>query len=212
LLRLQSESFVRLIARRGFVVNTFNREDFLDLFWAQATIAAELADRAALRMSKIDMARLQKIQDDHEAAFAAGDVPLVSRLGHEFHRAINLSAQSPRLAQLLGSLTKQLPNRFYAAIEGNLRDAVEYHPQIIDAIVARDPKAASSLMFRHIIAAGEHLISMLERQDVWGDSTALNAPEQSRPSKTKSKTKPKVTAKTAKTRRPGRPRTALSAA
>src|SRR5690349_3250734 len=57
LLLLQSESFVRLLPRRGFVVNGFSREDLFDLFWAQATIGAELAARAAKRMSKSDVER-----------------------------------------------------------------------------------------------------------------------------------------------------------
>ena len=42
LLLLQSEAYVRLIPRRGFVVNSFSRQDLFDLFWAQATLAAEL--------------------------------------------------------------------------------------------------------------------------------------------------------------------------
>lgn len=168
LLLLQSESYVQLLPRRGFIVNSFSKEDLLDLFWAQATIAAELAARAATRMSNDDIERLERLQSDYEAAIAKSDENLVPRLGHEFHRAVNLAADSPRLALMLGNLTKQLPNRFYASIEGQTTDAVKYHPIILDAIKQRDTKAASSLMFRHISAAGQHLVTMLERQGVWG--------------------------------------------
>ena len=118
LLLLQSESFVRLMPRRGFVVNSFGKADLLDLFWAQAIVGAELAARAAQRMSNADFARLQDLHDAHEHAVKANDQELAARLGHQFHRTINLAAESPRLALLLGSLTKQLPNRFYASIEG----------------------------------------------------------------------------------------------
>jgi DNA-binding GntR family transcriptional regulator len=112
LLLLQSESFVRLLPRRGFVVNSFNKGDLRDIFWAQAVIGAELAGRAALTMGKEDHARLQQLIVDHKKAYQAGDADSVARLGHQFHRAINVAADSPRLALLLGSLTKQLPNRF----------------------------------------------------------------------------------------------------
>src|SRR5436853_5163312 len=61
LLLLQSESFVRLLPRRGFVVNSFSKEDLYDLFWAQATVGAELAARAAKRMSKTEFEQLQQI-------------------------------------------------------------------------------------------------------------------------------------------------------
>lgn len=120
LLLLQSESFVRLLPRRGFVVNSFSRGDLRDIFWAQAVLAAELAARAAQKMDKDDYARLQQLIPEHKKAYQAGNEDQVARLGHEFHRAINLAAESPRLALLLGSLTKQLPNRFYASIEGQL--------------------------------------------------------------------------------------------
>lgn len=172
LLLLQSESFVTLIPRRGFVVNAFSKSDILDVFLAQAMIAAELTARAAEKMTKADISRLERIQADHVAAFASGDEQQVARFGHEFHRTINLAAQSPRLALLLGRLTKQLPNRFYASIEGQLEEAVRYHPLIINAIKLRDPKAAGSLMSAHLIRGGEHLVSMLEKQGIWSMSTA----------------------------------------
>jgi DNA-binding GntR family transcriptional regulator len=168
LLLLQSESFVRLIPRRGFVVNSFSRSDLLDLFWAQATLGAELAARAAGKMSKEDFARLQVIQAEHAAEFMSGDQVRVARTGHQFHRAINLAAQAPRLALLLGSLTRQLPNRFYASIEGQLKDAVQYHPIIIEALRVGDAESVRSLMFRHIMGGGEHLVAALERQGMWG--------------------------------------------
>ena len=167
LLLLQSESFVRLMPRRGFVVNSFTKSDLRDLFWAQATIGARLAELAAMRMSKTDFARLQNIHVRHEQAVAHHDREVAARLGHQFHRTINLAAQAPRLALLLGSLTKQLPNRFYASIEGQLEDAVSYHPIIINAIGVQDADGARSQMYRHIENGAEHLIAMLERQGTW---------------------------------------------
>jgi len=168
LLLLQSESFVRLLPRRGFVVNSFNKGDVHDIFWAQAIVAAELAARAAQKMGKEDHARLQQLIADHKKAYQAGDIDSVARLGHQFHRAINTAADSPRLALLLGSLTKQLPNRFYASIEGQLEDTSEYHPIILDAIRVKDSDAVRSLMYRHIMSGGDHLVDSLERAGAWG--------------------------------------------
>lgn len=172
LLLLQSESFVRLIPRRGFVVNSFTRRDLRDLFWAQATVAAELAARAATRMDEADFERLQAIHQQHEQAVRNQEQDLAARLGHQFHRTVNLAAQSPRLALLLGSLTRQLPNRFYASIEGRLEDAISYHPIIMDALRVQDAGSARSLMHRHIVAGAELLIAMLERQGTWAEATA----------------------------------------
>ncbi len=170
LLLLQNESLVRLIPRRGFVVNSFSKQDVLDLFWAQATIGSELARRAATRMSDAEIKRLKDMEKDYQSAVERNDEPLTDRIGHEFHRAINKAAESPRLAAMLGSLTRQLPNRFYASIEGQLSLAIEYHPIILGAIRLRDPEAAGSLMFRHINEGGLHLVNMLERRGLWDEA------------------------------------------
>lgn len=195
LLLLQSESFVRLMPRRGFVVNSFSKGDLIDLFWAQATIGAELASRAATRMSSEDFARLQELHTAHERAVSTKDFPLAARLGHQFHRTINLAAESPRLALLLGSLTKQLPNRFYASIEGQLQGAVDYHPIIMDAIRVKDAEAVGRLMHRHIISGAEHLIDMLERQGLWANAEsepAVAAPAKANASDAKPRAKSRM--------------------
>jgi DNA-binding FadR family transcriptional regulator len=113
-------------------------------------------------------------------------------LGHQFHRTINLAANSPRLALLLGGLTKQLPNRFYASIEGQLQGAVEYHPMIMNAMSVKDTDSVRSLMHRHILSGAEHLIEMLDRQGIWGQSTAAKVVEATpEPTKTSKAPKPR---------------------
>ncbi|WP_240975348.1 GntR family transcriptional regulator [Paraburkholderia aromaticivorans] len=177
LLLLQSESIVRLIPRRGFVVVGLRREDLLDLFWAQATIGAELAARAAVHMTQEDIAALQDLDAQHQRAVASGQDALAARLGHLFHRKINLSAQSARLAQLLGNLTRQLPNWFYASIEGQLQGAVDYHPIIVNAIRVHDAESARSLMFRHILSGGEHMVATFDRQHTSSQAEQKSAAE-----------------------------------
>ena len=167
LLLLQSDAFVRLLPRRGFVVNGFSQTDLRDLFWAQGIIGAELAARAATRMSKDDLARLAGLHTGHERAVAAGDIDAAARLGHQFHRTINVAAGSPRLALLLGTLTKQLPNRFYASVEGVLQHTVHDHRVILDALRLGAEDAVKSLMQRHISSGVDYLIASLERQGAW---------------------------------------------
>ena len=176
LLLLHSESFVRLLPRRGFVVNSFGKDDLRDIFWAQAVVGAELAGRATMKMSKEDLAKLQQLDSEHDKAFKAGDERHI-QLGYEFHRFINLAADSPRLALLLGNLSRQLPNRFYASIEGQVTNTLQYHPIILDAMRVKDAEAVRSLMYRHIMHGAEHLIDSLERAGTWGRSQeAANSP------------------------------------
>ncbi|RYG29947.1 MAG: FCD domain-containing protein [Burkholderiales bacterium] len=110
--------------------------------------------------------QLAELDAAHDEAFRAGDDRHV-QLGYEFHRFINKAADSPRLALLLGNLAKQLPNRFYASIEGQVSDTLQYHPIILDAMRVKDGDAVRSLMYRHIMHGAEHLIDSLVRAGTW---------------------------------------------
>lgn len=169
LLALRSEGFVQLVPRRGFVVAPFSRQDVRDIFWAQAHLAGELCARAAEQITPETVIELETCLAKYEKAYAAGDRERMVRLGHDFHRAINLASGSHRLALVLGTVTKQLPNRFYASIDGD--DAThEEHPALLAALKAGDPVAARSLMEHHISSRAEHLIDALEQQGLWREN------------------------------------------
>ncbi|MFT4088420.1 MAG: GntR family transcriptional regulator [Gordonia sp. (in: high G+C Gram-positive bacteria)] len=169
LLILSGEGFVELVPRRGFVVSEFTSEDVRDLFWAQAVLAAELAQRAAERITDDELDHLRAVYADHQAALVSGDDEGAVRHGHEFHRSVNLAAGSRRLAMMLASIVKQLPNRFYYDIEGHADDTMDAHPKIIAALAAHDGELARNLMRDHIMSGAGELISKLAGQGMWSD-------------------------------------------
>jgi DNA-binding GntR family transcriptional regulator len=168
LLSLRSEGFVQLVPRRGFVVAPFSAQDVKDLFWAQAQLAGELASRAAKNITSDQLRELEQIEEQRRKAVADGDDAAIATLGHNFHRAINLIADSQRLALLLGSVVKHLPNRFYAEIEGQIRATLDEHPLIIEALRGDDAEAARTIMSRHVFQGADRLIATLEDRNVWG--------------------------------------------
>ncbi|HET9075040.1 MAG TPA: GntR family transcriptional regulator [Solirubrobacteraceae bacterium] len=171
LLTLRSEAFVRLIPRRGFVVERFSRQDILDLFMVQADLAGELAARSATRFTPAQLEELAAIDAAHRRAMDTADASGTAYWGHAFHRAVNLGADSPRLANLLGSVVRHLPNRFYTAIEGQLNSIKHNHPLLLDAFAARDPEAAREIMRDHILDAGQHLVTSLEKRGLWNPAS-----------------------------------------
>lgn len=168
LLALRSEGFVQLVPRRGFVVAPFTRQDVRDLFWAQAQLARELAARAAKKITPEQIARLDANVEQFEKAAQKGDDEQIADLGHAFHREINLAADSHRLALLLGSVVRHLPNRFYASIEAQVAATRDEHPLLLDALRRHDARKARSLMEQHILGSADHLIEILEQRGLWG--------------------------------------------
>lgn len=167
LLSLQSEGFVELAPRRGFVVAPFTQQDVHDLFWAQAKLAGELAARAARKVSPQRIAELEGIVAEHEKAMAAGDEARITSLGHAFHREINLTADSRRLTLLLNSVVQHVPNRFYTTIQGHVATTRNAHPLLLDALRRHRPHEARSLMEQHILEGADQLIQALERLGLW---------------------------------------------
>ena len=167
LLALRSEGFVQLVPRRGFVVAPVSKQDVRDLFWTQALFAAELAARAARKITPARIAKLEAIDEEFTEAAKAGDWDLLVDLGHDFHREINLAADSRRLTLMLSSVVNHLPNRFYASIEGHIATTRNDHPELIDALRERDAQRARSLAETHILEGADGVIKMLEERRLW---------------------------------------------
>jgi DNA-binding GntR family transcriptional regulator len=168
LLTLSSEGFVRLIPRRGFVVASFTRQDVHDLFWVQAQLAGELAARAAKVITPEQIAGLEAIDAEHAETVEIGDRSRIDDLGRAFHRTINLAADSRRLAFLLGSAVRQLPNRFYSLIEGEREETRVDHPALIEALRGHQAHKARTIMEGHILGRADQLIKVLDDRGLWG--------------------------------------------
>ncbi|MET7511671.1 GntR family transcriptional regulator [Streptomyces albidoflavus] len=167
LLALRGEGFLRLVPRRGFMVAPFTRQDVRDLFWAQARLSAQLAARAARQITPERIARLESVLAAYQEAVDTGAGERVTDLGHAFHREINLAADSRRLALLLGFAVKHLPNRFYAAIDGQVAATRTEHPLLLDALRRHQEERAGQLMERHTLAGADRLIGVLEERGLW---------------------------------------------
>lgn len=167
LLSLRGEGFVHLEPRRGFVVASLSRQDVEDLFFVQASIAAELAARAAERISSGDLDELERLQEGMAKAAENDDVDSIEDHNHRFHRVLNVAADSPKLAWLLGTVVRYAPRRFYGKIQGWIDASLEDHRNILTALRDRDTDGARKAMYEHIVHAGDLLVSNLEDQGFW---------------------------------------------
>jgi DNA-binding GntR family transcriptional regulator len=106
----------------------------------------------------------------HDVARAKDDKRALDDLGHAFHREINLAANSRRLAMVLGSVVRLLPQDFYAKIAGWVDAAHDQHPQIVEALRKGNAAKVRKLMERHLSTGADHLIETLEARGFWSES------------------------------------------
>lgn len=166
LMILHAEGTVRWEPRRGFRLIPLTARDVEDVYEVQATIAGELAARAAAVMSREDVARLSDLQDKLAVAYGAGDVAEVDRLNHELHRRINTASGSTKMTHLLQQTVRYVPLGFFGQIEGWGDASAHDHLPIIQALGKGSQPAARKAMATHIRHIGRLLLDHLRAQGV----------------------------------------------
>ncbi|MCX5045429.1 GntR family transcriptional regulator [Aldersonia sp. NBC_00410] len=166
LLTLQSEGFLRVEPRRGFVVAALSTADIADVYTAQALLGGELAARAAAKATDAEVVELEKIQSDLESAAKVQDFEAVERLNHEFHRRVYLMADAPKLRWLVRATLGYAPRKFFAAVEGWPEASAHDHRAIIDRLRANDGRGAREAMAQHVHNAGDLLAEHLGARSV----------------------------------------------
>ena len=83
------------------MVLEFTARDLADVANVQAYVGGELAARAAENISAEQLSELKAIQDQLERAYEQPDSDRTVRLNHEYHRLINVAADSPKLTQFM---------------------------------------------------------------------------------------------------------------
>jgi DNA-binding GntR family transcriptional regulator len=151
---LRLEGFLELMPRRGFIVAPLTGEDIRDLFSAQALIAGELAARAAQNATEAELDELEAVHADLVVAAERRDLVRLEELNHAFHRIVNKAAGSPKIAWMLGLITRYVPRDFYSTIPGWPETTLHDHAGLLDGIRQHDGERARALMQAHIESSG----------------------------------------------------------
>ncbi len=169
LFALRAEGLIDQQPRRGFVVLPVTCRDVTDVANVQAHVGGELAARAALNISDEQLKELKDIQARLEKAYAGDDHERTVRLNHEFHRAVNVAADSPKLAQLMSQITRYAPESVFPTIEGWPGRSNKDHRRILAALAAHDETRARAAMSEHLAAGAVPLIDHLIATGVVAD-------------------------------------------
>jgi DNA-binding GntR family transcriptional regulator len=163
---LSAEGLLSQQPRRGFVVVAVTSRDLTDVANVQAHIGGELAARAAANITDDQVRELEKIQTELEEAYAGDDDQRAVRLNHEFHKAINVAANSPKLAQLMSQITRYAPESVFPTIEGWPDRSTAHHRKLVAALEKRDENLARTAMSEHLAAGAAPLIEHLTQRGV----------------------------------------------
>jgi DNA-binding GntR family transcriptional regulator len=169
LFALRAEGLIAQQPRRGFVVLPVTGRDVTDVANVQAHVGGELAARAAVNITDDQLRELKEIQAELEEAYAGDDQEQTVRLNHEFHRAINIASDSPKLAQLMSQITRYAPESVFPTIEGWPDQSIKDHRRVLSALEQHDENLARAAMSEHLAAGAVPLIEHLVSRGVVAD-------------------------------------------
>jgi DNA-binding GntR family transcriptional regulator len=172
LLNLRAEGLLVQQPRRGFMVLPVTARDIADVANVQAFIGGELAARAAENISDDQLAALRAIQDDLERAYEQDDLERTVRLNHEFHRTINVAADSPKLTQFMSGITRYAPESVFPTLAGWPRQSMKDHRRVIAAFEKRDANRARMAMAEHFTIGVAPLTDHLIERGVIADGAS----------------------------------------
>lgn len=172
LLTLAETGLIEFTRNRGFRVVVPSAHDVAEIFAIRLALEPQAARRSAVASADELITPLQTLIDQMWAAADAGDTIAFAQLDQQFHAGIMVGARNRRAAEVVGELrdiTRSLgPST--AGESRTLRDILEEHVPILEAIRDRDPARAHLSMRRHLVRTGRLLMHQCERAgeaDAW---------------------------------------------
>ena len=150
--QLESDGLVTHEARSGATVRKLDYSEITELYEMRAVLEGTSARFAARAASDIELAELETINTEMEAA-DKGD--RLYKANRQFHRVILNAARNRFLVKSVEAVQKTLLILGPSTMEDGNRasEAIAEHRALLDALRARDGDAAEAAMRAHIVAA-----------------------------------------------------------
>jgi GntR family transcriptional regulator, rspAB operon transcriptional repressor len=165
LVRLEAEGMVRLIPRRGFIVEPIEKEDLNEIYEIAERMDGLAAEKASLKLTSEDLDKLDAMILKQEEALKANDLKKWAILDDEFHNRLIQLADHKRLSSVVDIFSDQLYRaRLYTINHRPVPNkSIEEHKAILACLRANDGAAARMVMQTHRKRARKEIIAAIER-------------------------------------------------
>ena len=166
---LEAEGLVEIAPNRGATVCSFSIEDVWDIYDLRAVLEGHAARRAAGRIERDELERLEELAgemeglagrfDDHEE-----EIRTLVGLNQEFHGIIVEASRNRRLQRLINR-TVEIPLMFKAFFWYTPHERVisnHYHRQILETLKQGDADRAEIIMRQHVYEGRDFVIGALK--------------------------------------------------
>jgi DNA-binding GntR family transcriptional regulator len=152
IVRLASEGLVLVRPRRGAVVRSLSRVEFLEAYQVREALEVMAVRLAVPRLAASDFDELQRMNDELDGFADDGDVGGFFDGNAAFHSTFVGASGNDTLGEIYRQLLGQMGRyRMQSlSLRGNLQRSIAEHRAIVDAARQGDAERASHLMSEHI--------------------------------------------------------------
>lgn len=165
LVRLETEGVVKLVPRRGFIVEPIEGKDLAEIYAIIEALDGLAIELATAHVTDPLLDGLESIIRSQQECLDREDLARWSALDDEFHERIVRTAGNERLTAVIDSYSDQTYRaRLYTIGERPLPvRSITEHSAMIAAMRARDGRAARMLMQSHRYRAQQEILHALEK-------------------------------------------------
>lgn len=149
--RLEAEGLLSGQAHRGVTVASPNIEQITSIFILRHQIEPLAAQRAAVRLTRLDFERARQINTDLAAAYATDGAEATARaLNREFHFIFYAGCGLPTLTQEIDRLWAAFPWASLQVRSTRQQASEAEHTEMLEAVERNDAARIRSTFERHI--------------------------------------------------------------
>jgi DNA-binding GntR family transcriptional regulator len=163
---LEAEGLVSITPRRGAVVTSLTRRDFLDAYQVREALETLGMRLAIPRLTDELFDELDERIARMDEYAETGDADGFFEANAAFHAAFMDASGNRKLQEVYDRLMAQMGpyRRPSARLRGNLERSIAEHREIVTAARARDADAAVALVMRHIRVPQQRLEALSEEE------------------------------------------------
>ncbi len=164
--RLASEGLVTITPRRGAVVTSLTKSDFLDAYQVREALEALAVRLAVPRLSAADFAEFDRLMGIMAEAAASHDATRFFDANSDFHEAFVVAAGNAKNLEMYRLLIGQMGpyRRPSASLRGSLEVSIAEHGDILAAARAGDTDRTIELVLHHIGVPQKRLMAISDEE------------------------------------------------
>jgi DNA-binding GntR family transcriptional regulator len=165
---LAAEGLLELRSNRSAQIAPLRQNEIDEIFEVISAIEGIAAQLAASRITNQELKRLTQLQERMEAHHDSGKLEEYFKINQEVHGFIVACAKNGVLQSTHDTLLARAERARFFALSSRARwdDSVREHRQILKALKARDPEAASRALAQHVLRTGRAVSEQLRLQEV----------------------------------------------